>query len=224
MTVSVRRRHAGRRARRRAGGARAAGGAAARRHGRRCAGGRPQRVRRLGHGPIRDAVLQVRYVSAAGEVVKAGGPTVKNVSGFDLCRLLVGSRGTLGFLGDVILRTRPRARCEQLVRAATIDPDEVMARLYRPIVGAVGRHDRRGCCSRATSATSRPQAAPLALTEVDGPAAAADRRALVGAARRRCASLTGHVRRRARRRRRAPRRAGRRRGPSTRRSSTSTGG
>ena len=47
-------------------------------------------IRRLGYGPIRDSVLQARYVNAQGSVVKAGGPTVKNVSGFDLCRLLVG--------------------------------------------------------------------------------------------------------------------------------------
>jgi glycolate oxidase FAD binding subunit len=89
-------------------------------------------IRRLGDGPVRDAVLQVRYVSAAGEVVKAGGPTVKNVSGFDLCRLLVGSRGTLGFIGDVILRTRPRARCARWY-AGALDPSEVLARLYRPV-------------------------------------------------------------------------------------------
>jgi glycolate dehydrogenase FAD-binding subunit len=88
-------------------------------------------IRRLGWGPIRDAVLQVRYVSAAGEIVKAGGPTVKNVSGFDLCRLLVGSRGALGFFGDVILRTRPRARCERWF-AGPVDPDELLVRLYRP--------------------------------------------------------------------------------------------
>ncbi len=88
-------------------------------------------LRRLGYGPVRDAVLQVHYVSAAGEIVKAGGPTVKNVSGFDLCRLLVGSHGTLGFLGDVILRTRPRARCERWY-AGAVDPDAVLARLYRP--------------------------------------------------------------------------------------------
>jgi glycolate oxidase FAD binding subunit len=88
-------------------------------------------LRRLGYGPVRDVVLQARYVSAAGEVVKAGGPTVKNVSGFDLCRLLVGSRGTLGFVGDVILRTRPRARYEQWF-SGRVDPDEVLARLYRP--------------------------------------------------------------------------------------------
>jgi glycolate oxidase FAD binding subunit len=88
-------------------------------------------MRRLGYGPVRDALLQARYVSAAGEVVKAGGPTVKNVSGFDLCRLLVGSRGTLGFLGEVILRTRPRARYEQWF-SGPVDPDDALGRLHRP--------------------------------------------------------------------------------------------
>jgi glycolate dehydrogenase FAD-binding subunit len=89
-------------------------------------------IRRLGDGPSRDALLQARYVSAAGEVVKTGGPTVKNVSGFDLCRLLVGSRGTLGFIGDVILRTRPRARCERWYVGA-VDPEVLAPRLHRPV-------------------------------------------------------------------------------------------
>jgi glycolate oxidase FAD binding subunit len=88
-------------------------------------------LRRLGYGPVRDTLLQARYVSASGDVVKAGGPTVKNVSGFDLCRLLVGSYGTLGFLGEVILRTRPRARFEQWYAIAA-DPQETLRRLYRP--------------------------------------------------------------------------------------------
>jgi FAD/FMN-containing dehydrogenase len=39
--------------------------------------------------------------------VRAGGPTVKNVTGYDLCRLLVGSLGTLAILAEVVLRTRP---------------------------------------------------------------------------------------------------------------------
>ena len=47
-------------------------------------------LRRLGWGPLRDTVLQVRYVSAEGLPVTGGGPTVKNVTGFDLPRLLVG--------------------------------------------------------------------------------------------------------------------------------------
>ncbi len=88
-------------------------------------------LRRLGWGPLHDTLLQVRYISAAGEVVKGGGPTVKNVSGFDLCRLIVGSRGTLGFIGDVILRTRPLPAHEQWF-TSTVDPWELLAGLYRP--------------------------------------------------------------------------------------------
>jgi hypothetical protein len=88
-------------------------------------------IRRLRWGPVRDAVLQIRYVSAAGQVIKAGGPTVKNVSGFDLCRLLVGSRGTLGFFADVILRTRPRPVGEQWFTSDR-DPWELLGELYRP--------------------------------------------------------------------------------------------
>ncbi|HUS43059.1 MAG TPA: FAD-binding protein [Ilumatobacteraceae bacterium] len=88
-------------------------------------------IRRLGWGPVRDTVLQARYVSAKGEVVKAGGPTVKNVSGFDVCRLLVGSQGTLGFLADVILRTRPLPVGERWFTSDR-DPWELLGCLYRP--------------------------------------------------------------------------------------------
>jgi glycolate oxidase FAD binding subunit len=88
-------------------------------------------VDRLGVGPVRDTLLQARYVSAAGDVVKAGGPTVKNVSGFDLCRLLVGSFGRIGFLGEVILRTRPLPLASQWF-AGPIDPFGVQATVFRP--------------------------------------------------------------------------------------------
>jgi glycolate oxidase FAD binding subunit len=89
-------------------------------------------VHRLGWGPVRDTLLQARYVSAEGVVVKAGGPTVKNVSGFDLCRLLVGSRGTLGFLGEVILRTRPLPARRAWFASDQADPFELLGTLYRP--------------------------------------------------------------------------------------------
>lgn len=89
-------------------------------------------VRRLGHGPVRDSLLQCRFVSAEGRVVKAGGPTVKNVSGFDLCRLMVGSRGTIGFLGEVILRTRPLPRCSRWFMSTDAEPGDMLRTLYRP--------------------------------------------------------------------------------------------
>jgi FAD/FMN-containing dehydrogenase len=88
-------------------------------------------ISRLGEGAMRDALLQVSYVSAGGELVKAGGPTVKNVSGFDLCRLLVGSYGTLGFLGEVILRTRPVPPTQRWY-TSDADPWWLLAEVYRP--------------------------------------------------------------------------------------------
>lgn len=66
--------------------------------------------RRLRYGPMRDRVLEVRFVTGDGRLVRGGGPTVKNVTGFDLPRLLVGSFGTLGVLTRVILRCQPSPR------------------------------------------------------------------------------------------------------------------
>jgi FAD/FMN-containing dehydrogenase len=88
-------------------------------------------IRQLGWGPVRDTVLEVRYVSADGSVVKAGGPTVKNVSGFDLCRLLVGSLGTLGLIAEVVLRSRPLPAAERWLSGAA-DPFALIEALYRP--------------------------------------------------------------------------------------------
>jgi glycolate oxidase FAD binding subunit len=64
--------------------------------------------RRARVGPLRDQVLEVRFATADGRLVRGGGPTVKNVTGYDLPRLLVGSLGTIGVLTRVILRCRPK--------------------------------------------------------------------------------------------------------------------
>jgi glycolate oxidase FAD binding subunit len=83
-------------------------------------------IRRLRYGPVRDHVLEVRFVTGDGQVVKGGGPTVKNVTGYDLPRLLVGSMGTLGVLQQVTLRCRPRPR---VARWFAVDDGSA---LYRP--------------------------------------------------------------------------------------------
>ena len=88
-------------------------------------------LRRLGWGPVRDVLLEARVVSADGRLVKAGGPTVKNVSGYDLCRLLVGSLGTLALTAEVVLRTRPLPAVERWL-AGDADPFALVDRLYRP--------------------------------------------------------------------------------------------
>ena len=87
--------------------------------------------RRLRYGHVRDLVLQTRHVDASGKVVTAGGPTVKNVSGYDLPRLLVGSLGTLGLLAEVILRTLPMPPAAQWLEGDG-DPFAAFDLLYRP--------------------------------------------------------------------------------------------
>lgn len=93
------------------------------------------RLDRLGRGSVRDAVLQVRYVSAEGEVVTGGGPVVKNVTGFNVPKLLVGSLGTLGLIAEVVLRTNPIPAVQRWVRCEHVDPRDLRDRLLRP--GAV---------------------------------------------------------------------------------------
>ncbi len=62
---------------------------------------------RLLYGLPRDIVLGVRYVAPSGETVGMGGKTVKNVSGYDICKLMIGARGTLGILCEMTLRLLP---------------------------------------------------------------------------------------------------------------------
>ncbi len=67
--------------------------------------GGPLRTR---HGPPRDFALGMTVLRADGELVKAGGRVVKNVTGYDLMRLWCGSLGTLGIIASVALRALPR--------------------------------------------------------------------------------------------------------------------
>ncbi|HEY3097021.1 MAG TPA: FAD-binding protein [Acidimicrobiia bacterium] len=87
--------------------------------------------RRLRHGPLRDRVLEVRFVTADGRLVKGGGPTVKNVTGYDIPRLLVGSFGTIGVLVQVTLRCQPRPRHARWAETDA-EPFETRRRLFRP--------------------------------------------------------------------------------------------
>jgi glycolate oxidase FAD binding subunit len=63
--------------------------------------------RRSHFGSVRDLVIGMKVVLASGEQIKAGGKVVKNVAGYDMCKLLVGSLGTLGIITEVTLRTAP---------------------------------------------------------------------------------------------------------------------
>lgn len=64
--------------------------------------------RRLREGPVRDSLLEVVVATGDGRLVTGGGRTVKNVSGFDIPRLMVGSLGTLGVIVQVTLKLWPQ--------------------------------------------------------------------------------------------------------------------
>ena len=86
----------------------------------------------LGKGRVRDAVLQIRYISADGEIISSGAPVVKNVSGFNLHKLLVGSFGTLGLIAEVTLRTNPVPVETMWLATAAKDPMKIFNSLYKP--------------------------------------------------------------------------------------------
>ena len=65
-------------------------------------------ARRLRYGPLRNRLLEVHFVTSDGRRIKGGGRTVKNVSGYDVARLMVGSFGTLGVIVQVTMRCEPR--------------------------------------------------------------------------------------------------------------------
>lgn len=63
--------------------------------------------RQYGYGTLRDYVIGIEAVDGQGRVFHAGGRVVKNVAGYDLCRLLVGSRGVLAVITQVTFKLKP---------------------------------------------------------------------------------------------------------------------
>jgi len=84
--------------------------------------------RRLGYGTLRDYVIGIHAVDGRGVAFKGGGRVVKNVAGYDFCKLLTGSLGTLGVITQLALRVKPLpdrsatmvASCHELAVAETI--------------------------------------------------------------------------------------------------------
>ena len=99
--------------------------------------------RRARYGSVRDLIIGVTIVRADGVVAHGGGKVVKNVAGFDLPKLMVGSLGTLGLIATATFRLHPL-------------PEE-SATLLAPGLRTRGRASRarRGACGRRSSSRTR---------------------------------------------------------------------
>lgn len=93
--------------------------------------------RRIKAGAARDHFLGVAAVSGRGEIFKSGGRVVKNVTGYDLCKLLAGSWGTLAVMTDVTLKVLPRAESEETLLLLGLD-DQAAGRAISAALGAPG--------------------------------------------------------------------------------------
>lgn len=81
--------------------------------------------RRFGYGTVRDYVIGIQAVDGRGMPFKGGGRVVKNVAGYDFCKLLTGSLGTLGVITQVTLKLKPRAETSCCVGCGVEDLDRV---------------------------------------------------------------------------------------------------
>jgi len=100
--------------------------------------------RRLAYGTVRDLLIGVTIVRPDGVVARAGGKVVKNVAGYDLCKLFTGSFGSLGLITECAFRLHPLPRHRFFVSgrapsATAIEVDapggEVVSLLERPFEG-----------------------------------------------------------------------------------------
>lgn len=91
--------------------------------------------RRYACGTMRDHVIGIEAIDARSEMFKGGGRVVKNVAGYDLCRLLIGSMGTLGVITQVTLKLMPLV-AESRIMVCDVNNWEHAERLLAALVNS----------------------------------------------------------------------------------------
>jgi glycolate oxidase len=147
-----------------------------------CAGG-PRCVK---YGVTKDYVMGLEVVMPTGEIIRTGGRTMKNVVGYDLTKLFVGSEGTLGIVTQIILKLlpKPEAKKTMLVQFESIEgaAQAVSAIIRAKIIPTTLEFLDAAtiACIRADSKIPLPESCQaLLIIEVDG-----DREALDGQTQR----------------------------------------
>jgi glycolate oxidase FAD binding subunit len=89
--------------------------------------------RRVQAGACRDSLLGLRFVDGTGAVVKNGGRVMKNVTGYDLVKLMAGSRGTLGVLTEVSLKVQAIPEAEATLILSGLDDAQGLTALRQAL-------------------------------------------------------------------------------------------
>ena len=138
-----------------------------------CAGG----PRAFKYGTTKQYVLGLEVVLPTGEVIRTGGKVVKNVVGYDLTHLMVGSEGTLGIITQVILRLVPKPPVQSTLRATFPDVESavqavinvIRARVVPAAVELIDGDSLEAVAQYLQVRSLAPQGtAAMLLLEVDG--------------------------------------------------------
>jgi glycolate oxidase FAD binding subunit len=137
--------------------------------------------RRVSAGAARDHFLGCTAVTGRGELVRAGGRVVKNVTGYDVTKVLAGSWGTLAVLTEVTVRVAPAPETERTLRVASRTPadairvltaalgstHDVSAAAFDPARGSLVRIEGFAASVDARAAAVRALLAPAAVDAIE---------------------------------------------------------
>ena len=147
--------------------------------------------RRIKAGAARDHFLGVAAVTGRGEAIKAGGRVVKNVTGYDLCKLFAGAYGTLAVMTELTFKVMPAAEKTRTVLIAGLDDgaanQAMTAALASPHDVSAAAHLPAAAAARSGVSYVSGAGAGVTALRVEGPAPSAEHRC-----RELCEMLAGH--------------------------------
>ncbi|MBO9324464.1 MAG: FAD-binding oxidoreductase [Roseiflexus sp.] len=135
--------------------------------------------RRLGYGTLRDVLIGIAVVEVGGRLSRGGGMVVKNVSGFDMMKLYLGSFGTLAVIASANFKLLPQPRATGTILCRFNDPkpafaalDELDGTQLAPVAAeylnrsALAAMGQSGVCALALAAEGLPQAVERQINDM----------------------------------------------------------